>query len=174
MSVSIQPKNGTVKGSLAEPHLLPALTAQPSHCDQHNEWTFSGGFSQVTLLYSIQPSPHTQTLFSAFCCSHLRSSCTEVMDPRQRYVQTKHFGFSSSPRCGCTTACTAGGCVPFQSPASCITQPPLLTCNYLFGSTLKSCLLVLYFVHFSKRADAQGAVALGPVNLFSVLVIHWL
>lgn len=53
-------------------------------------------------------------------------------------------------------------------------DPPSLTHNYLLGSTLKSCLLVLYLVHFPKRANAQGTMALGPVNLFSVLVIHWL
>lgn len=51
---------------------------------------------------------------------------------------------------------------------------PSLTQNYLLGSTLKSCLLVLYLVHFPKRANAQGTMALGPVNLFSVLIIHWL
>lgn len=54
----------------------------------------------------------------------------------------------------------------------CAVLCPSLTQNYLLGSTLESCLLVLYLVHLPKGANAQGTVALGPVNLLSVLVIH--
>ena len=61
----------------------------------------------------------------------------------------------------------------FLHMPSCVrNHPPFLTHNYLFGSTLKSRLFVLYFVYFSKRANAQRTVTLGPMNLFSVLIIH--
>lgn len=43
---------------------------------------------------------------------------------------------------------------------------------YLFDSTLEAGLLVLHPVYLSEGASAQAGLARGPVDLFSVLIIH--
>lgn len=45
---------------------------------------------------------------------------------------------------------------------------------YLFDCTLEASLLVLHPVHLSEGASAQAGLLRGPVDLLSVLIIHWL
>lgn len=44
---------------------------------------------------------------------------------------------------------------------------------YLFDSTLEACLLVLHPVDLPEGASAHPRLACHPVDLFSVLIIHW-
>lgn len=44
---------------------------------------------------------------------------------------------------------------------------------YLFDSTLEAGLLVLHSVNLTEGASAQTGLVCDPVDLFSILIIHW-
>jgi hypothetical protein len=49
-----------------------------------------------------------------------------------------------------------------------------ITSAYLFDSTLEACLLVLHSVDLAEGASAHPRLVCHPVDLFSILIIHWL